>query len=179
MLKFNYFDIIKLRNGGNMKKILTVGASNSSVSINEAVLSQIKGVDHISLRAYDMPMYSYDYESNLGIPERATELIEKFNEYDIIILAVPEYNGNIPAYTKNIIDWCTRIKLTFLEGKELGIICVTPGKNAGASVREILSNSLPFFGATVVLSHGVGSFTNIDEMKEQVAKLQKMVDDLK
>ncbi len=162
-----------------MKKILAVAASNSSVSINEAILSKITGVDMISLRSYDMPMYSHDYETNLGIPARANELIKKFDEYDIILLAVPEYNGNIPAYTKNILDWCTRVNLTFLEGKELGVICVTPGKSAGASVREILSNSLPFFGAKVILSHGIGGYSSIDDMHQDITKLQRMVDDLK
>ncbi len=162
-----------------MKTILAISASNSSESINEQVLAKLKGVKLISLRTYDMPMYSHDYEANLGIPSCAYELLEIIDEYDIIILAVPEYNGNVPAYYKNIQDWCTRIKLAFLEDKEIGLITVTPGKNGGTSVREIVSKSMPFFGAKVVLSHGIAKFTKIEAMEEQINELQNLIDDLR
>ncbi len=162
-----------------MRKVLMVATSNSSISINKQVCEQINGVDVLSLREFDVPMYSYDYEQEFGIPQSVIRLNQELANYPKIIFAVPEYNGNLSGFFKNILDWLTRIEMKFLSEKKVGIITVTPGGRGGMSVRKILSESLPFFGAQVVFSHGVSKFTTIDQMDGQIKDLQAVIDQFK
>ena len=48
------------------------------------------------------------FRSKFGFNENIKKLVTKISEYDVIILGVPEHNGNVPAYFKNIFDWCTK-----------------------------------------------------------------------
>ena len=94
-----------------MKKILSIGGSNSSQSINNQ-LSKYAGdlangveVSHVNLGAVNVPMYGMDLEKEQGIPTEITDLLQKFEAYDGFILSSPEHNGSIPAFLKNILDW--------------------------------------------------------------------------
>lgn len=162
-----------------MSKVLMIATSNSSISINKQVCDQISGVDVLSLREFDVPMYSYDYEQKFGIPQSISRLSHELANYPKIIFAVPEYNGNLSGFFKNILDWLTRIDLKFLQNKQVGIITVTPGGRGGANVRKILSESLPFFGAQLAFSHGISKFTTIDQIDEQIKELQATIEQFK
>ncbi len=159
-------------------KILAISASNSSNSINKRTLSTLENVELISLIDYDVPMYSIDKEVNSGFDENTKNLVNKIKNYDALVLAVPEHNGNVPAFFKNIFDWCTRYDYDFLEGKKIILITASPGKNGGSSVRKILSDSLPFFKAEIIGSYPVANYHEIIDLKEQVKPIQVHINKL-
>lgn len=85
----------------------------------------------------DLPLYNGDEEDN-GPPIRATALHDAVAAADGIILFSPEYNGSLPAVTKNVIDWLSRPP-TAWAGKAISLVTTTPGGRAGAGVREHFS----------------------------------------
>ncbi len=159
-------------------KILAISASNSSNSINYNVLKNLEGIDLISLINYDVPMYSIDSEMKFGFNDNIKKLVEKISNYDVVVLAVPEHNGNVPAFFKNIFDWCTRYDYDFLISKKVILVTATPGKRGGSSVRKILSDSLPFFKATVIGSYPVSSYHEIVDLKQALVPIQEQIDKL-
>ncbi len=159
-------------------KILAISTSNSSNSINYNVLNNLEDIDLISLINYDVPMYSIDSEVKFGFNENIKKFVTKISEYDVIILGVPEHNGNVPAYFKNIFDWCTRYDYDFLKNKKIILITATPGKRGGSSVRKILADSLPFFKATVIGSYPVANYNEIEDLKAELKPIQDHINKL-
>ncbi len=93
-------------------KIIAFAGSNSSQSINHALLSYIamknNHIELIRLSDYDVPMYSIDIEQADGIPQATQSLNEKLQTADRLIIGVAEHNGNVSAFFKNHIDWLSR-----------------------------------------------------------------------
>jgi chromate reductase len=54
----------------------------------------------------DLPLYSYDYDSNF--PPAARELKKAIADVDGVLFVTPEYNRSIPGGLKNAIDWASR-----------------------------------------------------------------------
>lgn len=157
-----------------MKNILAISASNSSKSINKKVLELIKPkcessefkITLLDLREYEFPLYSADIEEKSGIPNSVKKLFALIGQYDAYILGTPEHNGNLPAFFKNIFDWLTRINNNIFNGKNIVITTASPGKMGGASVRTLLTNSLPFFGAKVLGTVGIANFYDVADLKQ-------------
>ncbi len=143
--------------------------SNSYKSINKEVVDFLitdlnLDLTYIDLLKEDIPIYSTKLEEEQGVPNYVQAIYEQIKATDEnILIACPEYNGNYPAFFKNIIDWLTRIDLKFLEGKRVKVLTVTPGKMCGASVRGLFENSLPFFGAVEVTTFGIGNYNDVSK----------------
>lgn len=56
----------------------------------------------------DLPLYSYDYDTNYLAPARA--LKDAIAAVDAVLFVTPEYNRSIPGPLKNAIDWASRPK---------------------------------------------------------------------
>ena len=147
-----------------MKKILAFAGSNSSMSINHKwvtyVASQISShqVDVISLRDFEMPMYSSDYEENQGIPENTKKLNTEISNYDYLMISVNEHNGGLSAFFKNCMDWLSRNDRNFLKGKKLFILSTSPGRGAAKMANDYAVEVLPRFGAEIISSFALASF---------------------
>ncbi|WOO87998.1 NADPH-dependent FMN reductase [Mollicutes bacterium LVI A0039] len=138
----------------------TIIASNSQTSINEKVAKQVNeriDLNIIEINKEEIPMYSPEVEA-MGFPLEIQKIYDLLKDESKLIIFTPEYNGYTTPYFKNIFDWLSRINHDFLKGVEVKIITVTPGKMGGASVRKILSESLPFFGAINIETYGVTNY---------------------
>ncbi len=147
-----------------MKKILAFAGSNSSVSINqqllEHVINRIQGhhIEMIKLTDYPLPIYSRDIEVNEGVPENVKKIKELIDSHDALVIAVNEHNGASSAFFKNNIDWLSRLKRNFLEGKQILLISTSPGKRGARSSLEYTRKIFARFGGLVVESFSLPSF---------------------
>lgn len=143
-----------------MNKTLVIGGSNSSESINQKfglALAKQAQYDFIDTRDLNIPMYSIDLE-NVGFPTELIEFYNKLKEYKNIVIVCPEYNGYAPAFFKSITDWLSRYERFYFENQNVFIICVTPGKRGGSSLRESLSTMLSFTKANIIGTYGIASY---------------------
>lgn len=136
-------------------RILAFSGSNSSLSLNQKLIRYSAGlvkfpVDIIDLRNYELPMVSVDEEQRNGYPKKLIALHKTFIAYDAYMIALPEHNGNYPAFFKNIVDWLSRIERGFFRHKPVLLMNAAPGSHGGKSVLEIATTSFPFFDGRVV-----------------------------
>jgi chromate reductase, NAD(P)H dehydrogenase (quinone) len=99
-------------------KILVVAASARTGSLN-AKLAQLAAevitrrgaiADLKSIADFDCPSFNQDAEKISGIPAGAEQFKKGIVDNDAFILASPEYNGSMPGYLKNLIDWVSRFR---------------------------------------------------------------------
>ncbi|TBW28555.1 NADPH-dependent FMN reductase [Gramella sp. KN1008] len=147
-----------------MKNILAFAGSNGSVSINQQLLENITGriqghhIKMIKLTDYPLPIYSRDIEVNEGIPENVKKLKELIDSHDALVVAVNEHNGASSAFFKNNIDWLSRLKRNFLEGKQILLFSTSPGKRGAKSSLEYTRHIFARFGGQVIESFSFPSF---------------------
>ena len=171
-----------------MKKIVTIGASTSKKSINK-ILAEYTGdlvsnveVLKIDLNNYEMPIFSVDVETENGVPDKAIELNEVFNEADGFIISFAEHNGAYSAAFKNVFDWLTRIEGEIWRDKPMLLLATSPGARGGQTVLDIALGRFPYMGANIIGSLSIPSFfENFKEgelvNKELRATLNVLVND--
>lgn len=159
-----------------MKKILFFAGSNSSKSINHKLVSfastQVAGhtVEVIKLTAYNLPLFGEDIERENGYSTDLRMLYNKIKEADALVISVNEHNRTVSAFFKNIIDWLSRLDRNFLEEKKVLLMSTSNGKRGAASALEYTKNVLPRFGATVVESFSIPSFSeNFSEETQSIS----------
>lgn len=178
-----------------MKKILAFSGSNSKDSINQKLIQSIAPyfstnieVEILNLRDFPAPIFGVDLEKSHGFPETMQHFRQKMIECDAILLSSPEHNGSMPAVLKNTLDWISRMGSPIFQNKPLVFLSASTGARAGASVLKHLNEIMPFRGAEIVGSYGIGNFEDkikdgvlIDASdKAQIIKLiQKLEDVLK
>ena len=157
------------RKGIVVKKLLAFAASNSSNSINQALLSYAveKMGDHdvsfLDIRDYPLPIYGKDLEAGQGIPENAHKLKDAISSQDALIIASPEHNGSMPAVFKNIIDWLSRMvepgQSFFGDStKPVLLLSASPGPAGGATNLAHIERLMPYWGGDVKGNYSVGGF---------------------
>ncbi len=148
-----------------MKKITAFAGSNSTRSINHALVSfaatQVIGyeVKLIKLTDYDLPLFSEDVERERGYSVELRMLNNIISESDALIISVNEHNGMISAYFKNVLDWLSRLELKFLQDKKVLLMSTSDGKRGAATALEYTKNIIPRFGGEVVESFAFPSFS--------------------
>src|SRR5690606_8682680 len=101
------------RTGGQVNTY-TVGyfvGSLARASINRKLATALvrlapAGLEMREIPIGDLPLYSYDFDSNY--PPAARALKEAIAEVDAVLFVTPEYNRSIPGALKNAIDWADR-----------------------------------------------------------------------
>ncbi len=163
-----------------MKKVLALGASNSSTSINTLfatyVANQIGGVEVITADWEEMvlPLYSPDLEASAGIPENAKQFKSRIESVDAIVLSLAEYNGMPSAAFKNLWDWTSRIDMKFWANKPMLLMAASPGGRGGAGVLGFVGNLMPHLGGNVIAQFSLPSFhTNFQNGQLINAELNK------
>lgn len=67
-------------------------------------------VDYAYMSEFDCPSFNQDLEVNNSYPEGAEEFRKRILANDAFIISSPEYNGSMPGYLKNTIDWVSRFR---------------------------------------------------------------------
>ena len=109
------------------------------------------GMTVAPMSIHDLPLFNGDVEDE-GPPLSVTRLNLTVADSDGLIIFTPEYNGSIPAVTKNVVDWLSRENCddeSPLYGKPIAIASATPGNRAGRLAREQLSNVMASLTDTV------------------------------
>lgn len=160
-----------------MKDILVIAGSNGSHSINQwfaQKLGEIENVDYLDTRTLNLPYYCMDIEETTGIPQEIIALHETIKKYSKLIIVSPEYNSFAPAFLKSMHDWLSRHERFYLEGIDLILVAVTPGKKAGASTREMLNTLFGLANANVVGSYGIADFNYDNDYTKEIAEIMKI-----
>ena len=85
-----------------------------------------------------VPFFNQDVEE-LGDPPTVVALKKAVAVSQIVLIFTPEYNGGVPAVTKNAIDWLSRpFGNGCLTNRVVGIVAVGPSSRGGENVREEL-----------------------------------------
>lgn len=155
-----------------MKKIIVIGASTSSTSINKKLVryaaSHIQNVHsvEVEINDFEMPIYSIDKEKNGGIPNLAHDFLALFSEFDGLILSTAEHNRNICAGFKNILDWCSRIDVNIFKEKPILLLSTSPGGYGGKNARNAMEIMLPQLKGKIVSTFSLPKFhSNFSENK--------------
>jgi chromate reductase len=97
----------------------------------------------------ELPLYSYDYDSDFPPPARAFK--DALAGMEAFLFVTPEYNRSIPGGLKNAIDWASRPygKNSFSR-KPAAIIGTSPGMIGTALAQSTLRNVLAFCNAPLM-----------------------------
>jgi chromate reductase len=91
----------------------------------------------------DLPLYSYDYDSDF--PPAARQFKEALAKTEALLFVTPEYNRSIPGGLKNAIDWASRpYGQNSFTRKPSAIIGTSPGAIGTALAQQSLRNVLAF-----------------------------------
>ena len=91
----------------------------------------------------DLPLYSYDYDSDFPAPARAFK--DALSAVEAVLFVTPEYNRSIPGGLKNAIDWASRpYGQNSFTRKPSAIIGTSPGAIGTAVAQQNLRSVLAF-----------------------------------
>ena len=161
-----------------MSKVLVIAGSNGSKSINQWFAQKIAendNIDYLDTRKLNAPYFSMDIEETTGIPKEIIELHETIKKYGKLIIVSPEYNGYMPAFLKSITDWMSRRERFYLEDIDIVIVAITPGKRAGASVRETLNTMLSFTKANILGDFGIANFDFENDYSKEISEIINLI----
>jgi chromate reductase len=100
-----------------MTTILHLSGSQRQESFNGRLLrhlaQSLKGrciIDMVESTQVDLPLFDQDLETDPVVIHRVAELHQRFTTCDGMVVASPEYNGQLTPYLKNIVDWVSRLQ---------------------------------------------------------------------
>ncbi|WP_412545373.1 NADPH-dependent FMN reductase [Maricaulis sp. MIT060901] len=158
-------------------KILVLAGSarkdsvNKKLATNAADIARDRGakVTHIDLADYEAPLYHGDDEAENGLPDSMKAMRKLLAEHDAMIVATPEYNGNIPPLLVNTFDWMSRPdgedRSNPFAGKLAILMAASPGGLGGVRVIPRLRAFLTDLGMMPLPGHASvpGAFQAFDE----------------
>lgn len=152
-------------------KTLALAASNSKNSINKALLTHAADllqsevmetdVELLSVRDFDVPIYSIDTENESGIPEPARELFQKIGAADQILMAYAEHNASYTAGYKSLFDWMSRIEMKVFQNTPMVAIATSPGGGGARNVLAQAEASAPHFAADLKATLSIPKFYDV------------------
>lgn len=134
-------------------KILCISGSASKTSSNVKFLNAI--ANHLSAHhttevyegLYNFPLFTPE-RLNEGIPEQINLLRDRIINADLIIISTPEYNHNVPAVLKNMLEWLTDSGELF--SKKVLPITFTPKAPRGEHALKSFQMSLKAQKANII-----------------------------
>jgi chromate reductase len=94
---------------------------------------------------------AYDQDDEVGPPRAVTALRDAFAEADAVLIATPEYNGSIPGFLKNALDWVSRPLATNpLRNKPAAVVGASTGAFGAVWAQAELRKVLGLIGARVL-----------------------------
>jgi chromate reductase, NAD(P)H dehydrogenase (quinone) len=99
-----------------MTTLLLLSGSQRRESFNTRLLQYLAqyldgrcNVDMIDPTQVDLPLFNQDLEDDPIIMGRVAMLHQRFSASHGMIVASPEYNGQLTPFLKNIVDWVSRL----------------------------------------------------------------------
>lgn len=157
-----------------MAQLLATAGSNSSTSINLRLVRHTLGffaghaTDLIDGSRLDIPLYSEDREREHGFPQAIREFHASLRACDGLVLSVNEHNSNPSAYTKNLLDWLSRLDRKFMEGIPVLLMSASGGKRGAQSSREITARMLERFGVEHMVQFSLPGFHDVFRAPEGI-----------
>src|SRR3546814_19374963 len=91
----------------------------------------------------DLPLYSYDYDSDF--PPAARAFKDAIAAVEAVLFVTPEYNRSIPGGLKNAIDWASRpYGKNYFARKPSAVLGTSPGAIGTAGAQQNLRSVLGF-----------------------------------
>jgi len=158
-----------------LKRIVVIGASSSSKSINRKLanyaaksISLDTEIIDLNLNHFEMPIYSEDLQSSLGIPQKAIDFKREISTSDALVISLAEHNGSYTAAFKNIYDWISVIEADVWCSKPILLLSTSNGARGGKTILETAHSrfsmdykyqiphfSLPFFQKNFDSNEGI------------------------
>jgi chromate reductase len=105
-----------------MKKLLFVSGSQRRGSLNSGLLKNVAhrlegrcSIDMLEPAEVDLPLFNQELEDKPAVIDRVGGLHRRFMACDGLVVASPEYNGQLTPYLMNMIDWLSR--LTYIDSR--------------------------------------------------------------
>ena len=96
--------------------LLLVAGSQRVESYNARLLAELSmrlhgrcTVDLLAPEQVDLPLFNQDLETDPDVVARVAAVHSRFAASHGVIVATPEYNGQLPPYLKNLVDWVSRL----------------------------------------------------------------------
>lgn len=161
-------------------------ASVNRIVFDAAVELITPVADLVEAPVRDVPLYNGDVEAE-GDPAAVAELKRAVDAADGLLFFTPEYNGGMPAVTKNAIDWLSRMSEdSALSRATVGVVAATPGGRGGAGARDQAAVCLNWNAhACLDPTHGIarigdklsdGKLTDVEARQELEAWLTAFVE---
>ena len=158
-------------------KVLAFAASNSSKSINKALvgyaarlLDESVDVELLDINDFPLPIYSSDLEAETGIPKPAEQFLAKIADADALLISYAEHNGGPTAAYKNLFDWASRAHRNVYQGRPIVMLATSPGPGGAGNVLSASVDSARFFDGEVLASLSVPRFyDNFDPAKGEIS----------
>ncbi len=160
-----------LRKGSFNASLLAVAAEVAAEVAPEGCTVQVEPIDAI-------PLYNADLEAE-SPPVPVTELQEKIDAADGLLLASPEYNQSIPGVFKNAIDWLSSFPLggdKIFRGLPVGLIGASAmwsgtinAQTAWLPVFRGLAMK-PFLGETLYVGAARGKFDGDGKLTDSAVR---------
>ncbi|GBF29834.1 NAD(P)H-dependent FMN reductase [bacterium MnTg03] len=168
-----------------MPKILAFAGSARKDSLNKKLLkiavegAQAAGADVtlVDLADFELPLFSQDLESDMGMPDIAGKFKRLMIAHDGFLIASPEYNSAFSPLLKNTIDWASRSEsddeppLMAYRGKTAAILATSPGGLGGirglVMLRMLLGNlGVIVFPDQQAVPNGLKAFNDDGSMSD-------------
>lgn len=138
-------------------KVLVFAASLRQGSLNRTLVELAATVatqagaivDLATAREFDTPSYDGDIDTPEAIPDGAQELRRRLEQNDAFIIASPEFNGSMPGFIKNSIDWASRFRPQPFDGRHCLLMSASPSLVGGNRGLWALRVPLEHLGARV------------------------------
>ena len=137
-------------NGQGQTSTLVLSASLRTDSFNTrlaklaALVIEKNGgtVDFANMNEFDCPSFNQDLEVDNYHPKGAEALRQRILANDAFVIASPEYNGSMPGFLKNVIDWVSRFRPQPFNERHGLIMSASPSMAGGN--RGLWSLRVPF-----------------------------------
>jgi len=97
-------------------RLLLIAGSPRKASFNARLLDdfalRLDGlceIDRLTADQVELPLFNQDLESDPAIVARVAALHARFAASHALVVASPEYNGQLTPYLKNLVDWVSRL----------------------------------------------------------------------
>ncbi|HET9057437.1 MAG TPA: NAD(P)H-dependent oxidoreductase [Chitinophagaceae bacterium] len=106
-------------------------------------------VDYAQMKEFDCPSMNQDLEVNDFHPDGANELRKRILANDAFIISSPEYNGSMPGFLKNTIDWVSRFRPQPFNERNALLMSASPSMAGGNRALWSLRMPLEHLGTRV------------------------------
>ena len=143
-------DHLKKQNHNEPLRCLVFSASLRTDSLNTQLAKLAVQVieknggkaDFANMSEFDCPSFNQDLEVKDIHPEGAIEFGKRIQANDAFIISSPEYNGSIPGFLKNTVDWVSRFRPQPFNEKNALLMSASPSMAGGN--RALWSLRIPF-----------------------------------